>query len=47
VRHIRALQQMLPAYFAQRATLQVITDPSTGRYRLVERRTGRVVREEP
>lgn len=46
VGHIRALQEMLPSYFAQRTVLRVATDPLTGRYRLVERRTGRVVREE-
>jgi len=46
VGHIHALQQMLPTYFAQRTSLRLTTDPQTGRYQLVERRTGRLVREE-
>jgi hypothetical protein len=46
IRHIHALQQMLPTYFAQRSSLRVTTDPRTGAYQLVERSSGRVVREE-
>lgn len=41
---IHAVQQLLPAYFAQRNTLRIVTDAATGQVRLEERGTGRVVR---
>lgn len=45
VRQIRALQRVLPEYFANRAAWRVAIDSGTGRYVIRARRTNEVIRE--